>query len=104
MGQRIRQAWTMQLKPGCAAEYKRRHDEIWPELVTQIRAEGIHDFTIWRNGLTLFASLQRDTDPGTSATPTDLTRHWWQSMAHLMETESDGSPVQEPLEEMFHLD
>ena len=27
-----RRAFKMKLKPGVAAEYKRRNDEIWPEL------------------------------------------------------------------------
>ena len=28
----IRRAFTMRLKPGGLAQYKRWHDEIWPEL------------------------------------------------------------------------
>ena len=28
-------AFKMQLNPGMEAEYKRRHDEIWPELVAR---------------------------------------------------------------------
>ena len=27
-----RNAFRMKLKPGCAEEYKKRHDEVWPEL------------------------------------------------------------------------
>ena len=35
----IRKAFTMRLKPGALAEYKRHHDSIWPELVAQIERE-----------------------------------------------------------------
>jgi L-rhamnose mutarotase len=51
----MRQAWVMTLKPGMEALYKQRHDEIWPELVENIRAPGVHNFSIYRHGLTLFA-------------------------------------------------
>jgi L-rhamnose mutarotase len=100
----MRQAWVMTLKPGMEALYKQRHDEIWPELVENIRAQGVHNFSIYRHGLTLFAYLERDAAPS-ERQPIDLvTWRWWESMAPLMETNPDFSPVQEPVEEMFHLD
>ena len=34
-------AFTMNLKPGFKSEYKKRHDEIWPELVSLLRETGI---------------------------------------------------------------
>ena len=38
-----RNAFKMKLKPGTVAEYKKRHDEIWPELSAELRAAGISD-------------------------------------------------------------
>jgi len=40
-------AFRMFLNPGCVAEYKKRHDEIWPELVTLLQATGISDYSIY---------------------------------------------------------
>jgi L-rhamnose mutarotase len=100
----MRQAWVMWLKPGMEALYKQRHDEIWPELVERIRAEGIRNFSIYRHGLLLFAYLERDEPPPEGAPVADVTWRWWESMAPLMETNPDFSPVMEPVEEMFHLD
>ena len=34
-------AFTMQLNPGMEAEYRRRHDAIWPELVALLREAGV---------------------------------------------------------------
>jgi len=34
-------AFTMKLKPGFEAEYKKRHDEIWPELVKELEDAGV---------------------------------------------------------------
>jgi len=103
----IRHAFTMKLKPGTIAEYRRRHDEIWPELSQVIRDAGISDYSIFldEETLTLFA-VQKQADSHTSA---DLPNHpvvqrWWASMAPLMEVNPDNSPVCGRLEEVFHLD
>ena len=34
-------AWKGRIKPGCKAEYQRRHAEIWPEMVEVLKAAGI---------------------------------------------------------------
>ena len=39
----MKAAFKMKLKPGFAAEYKKRHDEIWPELAALLKANGISD-------------------------------------------------------------
>jgi L-rhamnose mutarotase len=31
-----RKAFAMHLHPGCEKEYKKRHDEIWPELKAEL--------------------------------------------------------------------
>ncbi len=40
-------AFKMKLKPGMSAEYKRRHDAIWPELITLLRENGVSDYSIF---------------------------------------------------------
>lgn len=42
----IRRAFTMRLKPNSLAEYKRYHDEVWPELVAEIERQGVAQITI----------------------------------------------------------
>lgn len=100
-------AFTMKLKPGVIAEYKKRHDEIWPELSAAIRAAGISDYSIFldEETLTLFA-VQKRTDNNTAD---DLPNHpivkkWWAYMVPLMEVNSDNSPQCGSLKEVFHLD
>ncbi len=39
-------AFKMQLNPGMKAEYKRRHDEIWPALVALLKQAGVSDYSI----------------------------------------------------------
>ena len=56
-------AFKMQLNPGMEAEYKRRHDAIWPELVQLLKEAGISDYSIHldRETNTLFGVLWRPT-------------------------------------------
>ncbi len=42
-----RNAFVMKLKPGFEAEYKKRHDVIWPELHKELKAAGISDYSIF---------------------------------------------------------
>lgn len=47
-------AWKAFVKEGCLEEYKRRHNEIWPELAELLKAAGICNYTIWNVGNDLF--------------------------------------------------
>jgi L-rhamnose mutarotase len=102
-----RHAFKMKLKPGVAAEYKTRHDEIWPELAAELRAAGVSDYSIFldEETLTLFA-VQKLSDDNTAASlpQSPVVRKWWDYMAPLMEVQPDHAPVAKPLPEVFHLD
>ncbi len=67
-------AFRMFLNPGCVAEYKKRHDEIWPELVTLLQATGISDYSIYldEQHLVLFAVLRRTAGHTMADLPSDL--------------------------------
>jgi L-rhamnose mutarotase len=99
----MRVAWVMKLKPGSETEYKKRHDEIWPEVTAMQRREGIRNYSIYRHGLTLFAYMERDTPLEVGKPPPDsVVWQWWAMMAPLMEVNPDNSPVTEPVELMFY--
>ena len=49
-----RMAWKGRIRPGCKAEYIRRHDEIWPEMKALLKEAGICNYTIFANGEELF--------------------------------------------------
>lgn len=100
----MRTAWVMKLKPGNEAIYKRKHDEIWPEMLELMKRNGTRNFSIYRYGLLLFAYQERDAPPARDQPVDPIVRKWWEMMAPYMETNPDFSPVQEPVEEMFHAD
>ena len=103
----IRNAFKMKLKPGFEAEYKRRHDEIWPELSKAHTDAGISDYSIFfdEESLILFAVQKLSDDNTTSELPSlPIIRKWWDYMADIMDTNPDHSPVCKPLREVFHMD
>jgi L-rhamnose mutarotase len=100
-------AFTMRLKPGFKEEYRKRHNEIWPELKQLLKDNGVSDYTIFLDEATntLFgvqqqAGNQSSQDLGTLP----VVQRWWAFMADIMETNEDHSPVTVSLEEVFHMD
>jgi L-rhamnose mutarotase len=100
-------AFCMQLSPGAEAEYKARHDALWPDLRNALRSAGVRDYSIHLEPETgrLFATLWRSDDHRMDQLPDlPVMRRWWTHMADLMETGPSGAPIQTPLVEMFHLE
>jgi L-rhamnose mutarotase len=99
-------AFKMKLHPGQEAEYKRRHDALWPELETLLKETGISNYSIFLDPEThaLFGVL----DIAEPARLDDLPAHpvmqrWWAYMADIMASNPDHSPVSAPLKEVFYL-
>lgn len=102
-----RVAFKMKLNPGMVAEYKKRHDEIWPELKDLLKANGIQDYSIFYDPDTniLFAVLKQSSGLNSgNLQDNPIMKKWWDHMADMMETNPDNSPVVHPLQEVFHLD
>ena len=102
-----RNAFIMKLKPGCAEEYKRRHMEIWPELVKKHSEYGIRDYSIFYVEKTLMLFAFRRILEGThpeKMREDELVRRWWDYNADLMECHPDNEPIALPLQEIFHMD
>jgi len=102
-----RHAWAMRIKPGREAEYKKRHDEIWPELKDELRKAGVSDYTIYLDSKTntLFAYQYLSDDAANDLLPQkEIVKKWWHMMKDVMETNPDESPVSDALTEMFHMD
>ncbi|KSV67343.1 MULTISPECIES: L-rhamnose mutarotase [unclassified Sinorhizobium] len=100
-------AFRMRLNPGMAAEYKARHDAIWPELAALLKEAGVSDYSIHLDEETslLFGVLWRTDDHRMADLPSHpVMRKWWAYMADIMETKADNEPVAVPLKTVFHMD
>ncbi|WP_430511434.1 L-rhamnose mutarotase [Pannonibacter phragmitetus] len=100
-------AFKMKLNPGMEAEYRRRHDEIWPELSALLKEAGIRDYSIHLDQETniLFAVMWRESEKKVASLPASpVMQRWWAHMADIMETKPDNEPVAIALETVFHMD
>ena len=103
----IQVAFKMQLKSGFEDEYKKRHDEIWPELQTALLEAGVYDYSIYldEETLTLFAVQKLKEGETSSELPDNpIVRKWWDYMADIMETQPDKAPVVTELKEVFYME
>jgi L-rhamnose mutarotase len=102
-----RYAFLMRIKPELKEEYKKAHDEIWPDMARAIRKAGIRNYSIYfREDGTLFAYLEAR-DPAQAFEwlgKTEVNTRWQKAMDKFF-VKKDPSilgPETEPLEEVFH--
>ncbi len=96
----------MQLFKGFEEEYKKRHNEIWPELQSLLKESGISDYSIFLDKTTnnLFGVMKAEDSAKLADLPSSpFMQKWWKYMSDIMETSPDNSPVQISLEEVFYL-
>ncbi len=99
-------AFKMQLLKGFEAEYKRRHDALWPDLQELLTGSGISDYSIFLDTTTnsLFGVLKVTDATTLDKLPANpVMQKWWSYMKDIMETNTDNSPVSIPLQEVFYL-
>lgn len=100
----IRRAFTMRLKPGGLAEYRRNHDEIWSELVAEIERQGIAQITTFENDPVLFLYSEiNDEEAWDRLWHSDVHDRWSEVMNPLMEYGDDGIVDSSELRPVFHL-
>jgi L-rhamnose mutarotase len=96
----------MKLFPGFEEEYKKRHDNLWPELKDLLKKSGVREYSIYLDdsSLTLFGVMQVE-DPALLQNIGEhpVMKKWWAYMQDIMETNPDNSPQSAPLKEVFYL-
>ena len=100
-------AFLMHIKAGSEEEYRRRHQQVWPEMLAELKAAGCQNYSIFLNGLQLFAYLEvadfaRFCEYLASSVVAD---RWERMMSDILEREVDPT-THFPflLEEVCHLD
>ena len=102
-----RLAFRMKLHPGQEEEYKRRHDDLWPELEQLLKETGISEYSIFLDPETLhlFGVLTVNDPLRMDELPAHpVMQKWWAWMKDIMDSNPDNSPVSVPLQQVFHLE
>jgi len=102
-----RYAWKARILPGMHAEYVRRHDEIWPEMLALLREAGLRNYSIWRTGDELFGYYECELGIEYAARvqrESPMVERWNAYMRDVMVMEMDLRTGAQPLmEEVFYM-
>jgi L-rhamnose mutarotase len=99
--------FTFEIYPGQEAEYKRRHDEIWPELVQAIQDAGFRNYSLFRRDQAIVAYVECEPDVATAFAKIgahEANARWadWFKDVIVSLTDENGELFR--LEEVWHLD
>lgn len=100
-------AWKATLLDGQLHEYKRRHDEIWPEMKKLLSDAGIVNYTIWNVGNELFGYYECTKGIAFAAklqSESEIVAKWNEYMKDVMVMDTDPETGAQPqLIKMFEL-
>lgn len=105
-----RVGFRLQIRPEMADEYKRRHAEVWPDMLQALRETGWTNYSIFldRADGTLFGYLETpDLDAARAGMATrEINAKWQADMAPFFDALEGKNPDEGflLLEEVFHLD
>ncbi|MDG5789718.1 L-rhamnose mutarotase [Evansella sp. AB-P1] len=103
----IRKASIMKVYTDSFEEYKKRHDELWPEMEKMLKDHGAHNYSIFLDEVTgtLFAYVVIESEEKwDQVAESPICQKWWAYMKDIMETNEDNSPVSKELQEVFYLE
>ena len=100
---------VFRIKPEMVKEYKRDHDEIWPEMARAIQDAGIHNYSIFfRKDGTLFSYFECEDADKAFATlhKTEVNARWQAAMDKYFVKSRllPAGPEVEDLEPVFYLE
>jgi L-rhamnose mutarotase len=101
---------VVRLRPETEQEYLRLHRAVWPDVLRQIEASGIRNYTIFLRDGVLFSYYEyvgEDHEADLAAMARDpATRDWWQLTDPCQQPVEGAAPGQlwAPMAEVFHTD
>lgn len=84
--------FVMTLFPGAEAEYERRHEAVWPELLDDIWQAGLRNYSLFRRGRHVYAYAECHPDRATALAALDRSQanaRWSEYFEDVIEVLSD---------------
>ena len=92
---------AMKLKPGAYELYKKRHDEIWPEMVALLNKYGL-SMVVYRFNDHLFIHGTAQSAEAWSRIETEpVKKRWNVHMAECLQTDAAGQVIYQPMSLAF---
>lgn len=86
--------FMFELYPGAVEEYKRRHDEVWPEMLELLDEVGIFDYSTFSSGTMLYGCFKAEPNWATAnriIRNSPVQQRWKAHMADLIAWQLDES-------------
>jgi len=100
-------AFRLWVKPDQIAEYRRLHENVWPDLLRDLSAAGVRNYSIFADGPELFGYLECDDWNAVNAAlaKSDANRRWQAFMKDYLATpiDPDSPEPMRLMEEVFRL-
>ena len=93
-------AWRGKIVPGMQEEYKKRHDNIWPEMKEVLANAGIVNYSIWMQGEELFGYYECEKGVEYAAkvqAESNVVKKWDEYMKDILIMEKDPVTGAQPL-------
>jgi len=101
----IRRAYSIRLEPGALAEYREKHDNIWPELVEEFRRLGIARMTAFEADPIVFYYAEiLDRDAFDRLWVSEIHDRWAETFTSLIAFGDDEQVDARFMSELFHLE
>lgn len=102
-------SFLLRVKAPRLAEYRRRHEEVWPDMLAALRETGWRNYSLFLrpDGLLVGYFETDDLDAALAGmAATEVNARWQAEMAPFFEGLDGGAPDAgiAPLDEIFHLD
>jgi L-rhamnose mutarotase len=104
-----RVCFQLQVKPDRMAEYRERHDAVWPEMLDALRASGWRNYSLFLSTTGMLIGYLETDDFGAALRgmeQTDINARWQAEMAEFFEDLEGRRPDEGllVLDEVFHLE
>jgi L-rhamnose mutarotase len=105
-----RVGFVLKVKPDMLEEYKRHHEQVWPEMLQALREAGWHNYTLFvRDDGLLFGYFETPESLQSAQArmaKTEVNTRWQEFMAPYVESPNNARPDEMFVErtEIFHLD
>jgi len=100
-----RSAFVLRVRPDRIDDYVAAHRDVWPEMLEALRAAGMRNYSIFRDGNRVFGYFEADDLEAAARflAGRPVSTRWQDAMAELLdERVPDAGPP--PLEQIFRLD
>jgi len=103
-----RLCFSFEIRAGTFAEYKKRHDEIWPELVAELKSAGLSNYSLFRfSAERIVGYVECEPDAETCfgiLSHAEANTRWSKWFEEIIVSLTDDEGNMHELEEVWHLD